>query len=259
MTVALVIAGVLVAVFAASRWLAPRAAHFGATPADVPAAKAAGDELLASSGATFLVFVAHPDDAEWWAGGTSGDAGNGGFTPGLGAIREALQLEAAKILGYADVVFLRHPDGHLAEAKEYPGEVHDIVERYSPEGVITFDTEEEGPVYHHVDHEAAGRAALAAARDVGSTTLYFIHTSSPDVIVDFEPVATAKQDALTAVWGYHEAGPFGWINRLSSALGIDRHVGGLGGRSSFPDVAVEYGEQLRREVVPPAAGTPDGP
>ncbi|MDO8916243.1 MAG: PIG-L family deacetylase [Coriobacteriia bacterium] len=274
-TVALIIAAVLVAAFAASRWLGPRAAHFGATPADVPAAKAAGAELLAAADETFLVFVAHPDDAEWWAGGTlgmlakhndvvlvmgtSGDAGNGGLTPGLGAIREELQLKAAKILGYADVVFLRHPDGHLAEAKEYPGEVLDLVQRYAPQGVITFDTEEEGPVYHHVDHEAAGRAALGAARELGSTTLYFIHTSAPDVLVDFEPVATAKQDALTAVWGYHEAGPFGWINRLSSALGIDRHVGGLGGRSSFPEVGVEYGEQLRREVVPPAAGTPDGP
>lgn len=42
----------------------------GATPADVPSAKAAGDTLLALRDTTVLVVLAHPDDAEWWSGGT---------------------------------------------------------------------------------------------------------------------------------------------------------------------------------------------
>lgn len=274
MAIVLVIAGVLFAAFVAATWFGPRLSRGSMRPADVPAAKAAGDELLASSGKTFLVFVAHPDDAEWWAGGTlgmlarhnavilvmgtSGEAGNSGLTPELGALREKLQLEAGSILGYTDVVFLRHPDGHLAEAQEYPGDVRDIMARYSPDGVLTFDTEKEGPVYHHADHENAGRVALAAARDLGSTTLYFIHTSAPDVIVDFEPVATRKQKALSALWSYHDAGPFGWLNRLGGALGLQRRVGSFGGRTPFPEVGVDNGEQFRREVVPPATGTPGG-
>jgi len=269
---ALIVIGLLLVGAGAFAVFAPRAFRTSVRPADVQAAKTAGDDLLSSNGKTFLVFVAHPDDAEWWAGGTlgmlarhnavilvmgtSGDAGNGGLQSDLGAIRERLQVEGGKVLGYTDVVFLRHPDGHLAEAADYPGEVLDIVSSYKPDGVITFDTEKEGPVYHHADHEAAGRAALEAARSVGGTTLYFQHTSAPDVIVDFGPVKDKKAEALTVLWSYHNTGPFGWFNGIGTRLGMERRASDSISRSPYPEVGVEYGEVFRKETIAPkpAAG-----
>lgn len=262
------LAVVLLALVAAAAFviLAPRAMHGAVRPSDVRAAKAAGDELAASSGRTLLVFTAHPDDLEWWAGGTvallarrnrvilvlgtSGDAGNGGLQSDLGRIRERLQSEGAAVLGLADVIFLRHPDGGLASAGGYPGEVLDLVRRYRPDAVITFDTEREGPVYHHEDHRAAGRAALAAARATGGATLYFIHTSAPDVIVDFETARAAKAEALTILWSYHDTSPLGFISTLTRRLGLERRAEDRMSRTPFPEVGVAYGEVLRREVVP---------
>lgn len=55
--------------------------------------------------------------------------------------------------------------------------------RYRPAIVISFDVGKEGPAYHHPDHEAAGRVARAAARELGGVTLYLQHTPEPDVIV----------------------------------------------------------------------------
>jgi LmbE family N-acetylglucosaminyl deacetylase len=232
-------------------------------PADVRAAKAAGDELLASKDTTVVVFIAHPDDAEWWIGGTlgmlarqnrvvivlgtSGEAGNAGLQPDLGAIREKLQVEGAAILGYADVVFLRHPDGHLGEAAAYPREVTDIIEREDPAIVITFDTEVEGPVYRHVDHEAAGRTALKAAREHGSIRLYLFHTSRPDVLVDYGPVREAKLKALGVLASYHDTSPLAWLVKLAQITGVEHAAITYGSRSGFPEVGVEYGETFRKD------------
>jgi LmbE family N-acetylglucosaminyl deacetylase len=256
---------VLATVVVAVAVFGPRAAHMPVRLADPVAAKAAGDELLASVDATVLVFTAHPDDAEWWSGGTlamlakrnrvvlvlgtSGDAGNGGLQSNMGAIREALQLKGAKVLGYADVIFLRHKDGHLAEAADYPSEVEDLVRRYRPSAIVSFDVEEEGPVYHHVDHEAAGRAALAAAEAVGDTTLYLIHTSAPDVLVDFEPVRARKSEALQILWSYHDTGIAGWFSRIVRAVGIERRVEEYSGRGPVPRAGVTYGELMRKRTV----------
>jgi LmbE family N-acetylglucosaminyl deacetylase len=257
--------GVLVVLGAAALLLRPR--FEGAVPADVPAAKAAGDALLASRDTTVLVVLAHPDDAEWWSGGTiaslalhnrvvlvlgtSGDKGAGGDVPGLGAIREELQRRGGAKLGYSDYVFLRHPDQGLADAPGYPGEVLDLMRRYRPAAVISFDVESEGPVYHHPDHEAAGRAALAAAQDLGGITLYLQHTAEPDVIVDYAQVKEKKRDAFAILGDYRGANPtWGWlIGPLNGALA---GLGGVsyGSKAAFPEVGVEYGEVFRRVAVP---------
>lgn len=261
--VALIILAVLVVAGVAAYFALRPTVRRVTRPTDVPAAKLAGDELLASQDTTVVVFIAHPDDAEWWIAGTlgmlakhnrvvlvlgtSGDAGNSGLQTDLGAIREKLQVEGAAVLGYADVVFLRHPDGHLVEAKEYPREVADIIEREDPATVITFDTEVEGPVYRHVDHEAAGRTALKAARDHGGIALYLFHTSKPDVLADFGPVKDAKTKALTILASYHDSSPLAWLTKLARTAGLEHAAMSFGGRSRFPEVGVEYGELFRKD------------
>ena len=78
-----------------------------------------------------LVVTPHPDEAEFWCGGTVArwisqgatvryilctDGGKGSDQPGvtsqdLAATREGDQLEAAQFMGVQDVIMLHHPDG----------------------------------------------------------------------------------------------------------------------------------------------------
>src|SRR3972149_1477473 len=80
-----------------------------------------------------MVVMAHPDDAEYSCSGTVAkwtrmgwevvyvlctDGSKGADEPGmttekLAAIRKQEQLDAAKILGLKDVVFLNYPDSYL--------------------------------------------------------------------------------------------------------------------------------------------------
>lgn len=132
-----------------------------------------------------MVIVAHPDDPEFSCAGTmarwaksgtricyvlctSGDVGIA--EPGMTRekatkIREAEQLEAAKITGVNEVVFLREPDGMLQPTLELRRKLVREIRRFRPEVVITGDPTRvwSGNSYiNHPDHRAAGTAALDA-------------------------------------------------------------------------------------------------
>lgn len=254
--------------FAFARLFGPRAMA-PARVADPRAALAAGRELVDSTstaGATTLVVVAHPDDLEWWAGGTaallarrgdvivvvgtSGEKGDAGLVPNLGALRERLQLESARILGFRKVIFLRHPDGGLAQAAAFPSEVASAVAAYRPANILTFDVAREAAGYHHVDHEAAGRVTAAVTEQLGGVTLYLFHTSAPDVLVDYGPVRDEKARAFAVMTSYHNAVPVvGWIGEQLGRL-IAGGAVSYGSRSAYPEMGVQFGEVFRRVVVP---------
>ncbi len=261
-TIAIIVCVALAAALAVAYWmLRPRGSH-AVRLKDVAAAKRAGDELLASRDQTFVVVVAHPDDAEWWAGGTlamlaehnsvvlvmstSGDKGMGG-PPGMGELREKLQREAGGIIGYAKIVFLRHPDQGLPGAPGYVDEITGIVRRYRPAAVFSFDVDHEGPVYHHDDHEAAGRAAKTAVESLGGT-MYLMHTSAPDVLVDYGPKAPEAGDAIWVLQRYHDIDPV--VGRLWRALrgsGTGRRM--TGSSTAFPEVGVSNGQVFRKATL----------
>jgi LmbE family N-acetylglucosaminyl deacetylase len=241
--------------------------HAGAAASitDPAAAKAAGDELLAMRGGTVLVVVAHPDDLEWYAGGTAislaknnrvvlvmstaGDKGAGGW-PGVADVRERLQLETALIAGYSEVVFLRHPDQGLGQTAAYPGEVEAAFEKYKPSVVLTFDAADEAQGYRHVDHEAAGRVTMTVAKEFGGVTLYLLSSSAPDVIVDYGPVAPTKSRALAIVGDYRVANPlYAWF--VAPIQGLNRGEGqrSFGMQAGVPALGVTYAELFRRVVV----------
>jgi len=143
-----------------------------------------------------MVIMAHPDDAEFAAGGTVAlwtrqgkeviylvltDGSKGSDDPGmtwegLAAIREAEQRAAAARLGVEDVRFLGYPDGELRPTRQVRRDIVRELRRFRPEIVICQDptTRYWGNSYiNHADHRAAGEAALDAVFPAAGNRLYF--------------------------------------------------------------------------------------
>ena len=128
-----------------------------------------------------LVVTPHPDDAEIGAGGTlstwiaqgaacslvvctNGDKGSEDpemTSPRLAAMREREQEEAAKVLGLQDVVFLRHPDGEMEDARLLRGQIVREIRRTRPDVVLTTDPHRR-TFYLHRDHRIAGQVTMDA-------------------------------------------------------------------------------------------------
>ena len=131
-----------------------------------------------------LVVGAHPDDADFGAGGLVAlwasqgcevtvvcvtDGQSGGFdaevpredVPG---IRQQEQRDAAKELGVSDVRFLGRPDGWVEVDRSLRLDLARIVREVRPEAVVTHSPERNYRfVYlYHPDHLATGAAVLAA-------------------------------------------------------------------------------------------------
>lgn len=132
-----------------------------------------------------MAIVAHPDDIEFGSVGTlarwakagarisyvlctSGDVGidEEGMTRARATeIREAEALEAARIAGAGEVIFLREPDGMLQPTLELRKRLVREIRRFRPEVVIAGDPTIvwAGADYiNHPDHRAAATAALDA-------------------------------------------------------------------------------------------------
>lgn len=131
------------------------------------------------------VMMAHPDDAEFSCGAsiarwasegnhitfvliTNGDKGSDDRTitsADLAAIREIEQADAAKILGVADLVFMRNEDCMLVPTIELRRELVRVIRRIKADVVICSDP---GVFYagseyiNHPDHRAAAIAVLEA-------------------------------------------------------------------------------------------------
>jgi LmbE family N-acetylglucosaminyl deacetylase len=128
-----------------------------------------------------LCIVAHPDDIEFYCGGsvlkmtsrgvlvdfvlaTSGDKGS--HDPDvpredLARTREREQEAAAYVLGVKRVAFLRHPDAELVESLDLRREFVREIRATKPDVVLTFDPY--GGYRYHPDHRVVGRVALDAA------------------------------------------------------------------------------------------------
>jgi LmbE family N-acetylglucosaminyl deacetylase len=132
-----------------------------------------------------MAINAHPDDIEYTCAGTlarwaragarviyvlctSGDVGiaEPGMTREIATqIREAESLEAARIAGVQQVVFLREPDGLLQPTLELRKKLVREIRKFHPEVVLTGDPTRvwSGDDYiNHPDHRAAAMAALDA-------------------------------------------------------------------------------------------------
>ncbi len=234
---------------------------FIARPSNPQKALNHGFDLAKSAEKKFWVVVAHPDDAEWYAGGTltslalknrvilvmctSGEKGSN--DDNLGAEREKLQLEAGKIIGYQQIEFLRFPDRELQKHKENLFKYLKRLAVYEPPAAIfTFDFEKPHYIYRHSDHLAAGEVAMKAGKEL-KVPLYLFHTSQPNVIFNYEKVKEKKKKALQTLTNYgawRRASALRFLRVIFSFLGR-RRVEMYGFKESFPEDGVEYGETFR--------------
>ena len=139
-----------------------------------------------------LAVVAHPDDMEFgsaaavarWTGQgkevvycmvTSGEAGIDSMDPEKSrTVREAEEIESARIVGVSDVEFLRQPDGILEYGLPLRREICAVVRKHRPEIVITGNFHEivGGRMVNQADHIATGRAVVDAVRDAGNRWVF---------------------------------------------------------------------------------------
>jgi LmbE family N-acetylglucosaminyl deacetylase len=179
-----------------------------------------------------LVITAHPDDAEFMAGGTiakmcdlgwdvtlavatSGDKGTRDESlrrQELAAIREAEQRAAAEVLGLARCVFMGYPDGFLEEGPELRGHVVRLIRQLQPDVIVTWDGFRAG--FNHSDHRVVGRVVRDALFPAAHDPHYYAEfaaegirpwrtaeallaaTDEPNYHVDIGPYLERKVDAI---------------------------------------------------------------
>jgi LmbE family N-acetylglucosaminyl deacetylase len=163
-----------------------------------------------------LVVLAHPDDPEFFCGGTlaawarlghhieyhlltCGDKGYNDVTlpedinsDALCALRHREQREAASVIGVSAVHFLDRPDGYLLPDLELRREIVRLIRRMKPDILVTCDPQTLFTAYgiNHPDHRAAGQAVLDAVFPAVGNAAYF-----PDLIEEGYP-----PHSLAEVW-----------------------------------------------------------
>lgn len=163
-----------------------------------------------------LCVVAHPDDLEfgaaaaiarWTAQGkhivycmvTSGEAGIDGIPPDeCRPLREAEQVESARVVGVDQVDFLGFADGIVEYGVPLRAAIAQEVRRHRPEIVITGNFRDTfgGRNLNQADHIAVGKAVLDAVRDAGNQWIF------ADQLADgLEPWG-----GVTAVWAANSPG-----------------------------------------------------
>lgn len=141
-----------------------------------------------------LVVMAHPDDPEFFCGGTvarwaaegreisyclltRGDKGadQPGVDPSaLSRTREAEQRSAAAVLGVNEVCFLGYRDGELHVDQQLRQDVARVVRQVRPYTVVTSDPSNFYSTFvNHADHRVAGHAALDAVWPGARSALYY--------------------------------------------------------------------------------------
>src|ERR1700710_848880 len=149
-------------------------------------------EFLPEDWTGALAIGAHPDDMEFgsaaavarWTGQgkevvycmvTSGEAGIDAMEPEeCRRVREAEEIESARIVGVETVEFLHQPDGVLEYGVPLRREIAAVVRKHRPEIVITgfFGEKWGGRMLNQADHIATGRAVLDAVRDAGNRWVF---------------------------------------------------------------------------------------
>ena len=160
--------------------------------------------MTAADTGRVLFIAAHPDDADFLAGGTVAKLvkegretayvvvtnGNKGSSDPrmrpeqLIALREAEQREAARVLGVTEVTFLGYEDGELEDTRDLRRDVAREIRRWRPDLVITLNphrTYNNFPGWHR-DHRTTARVVLDCVYPLARDRMAF-----PELLPDHEP------------------------------------------------------------------------
>jgi LmbE family N-acetylglucosaminyl deacetylase len=150
-----------------------------------------------------MVVTAHPDDAEFGAGGTvarlvrqgahvvyvivtSGSKGSGDrtMTPErLASIRQAEQRQAASVLGVAHVEFLGYEDCEVEDTRDLRRDVTREIRRWRPDLLITQNPHRTYNLYaSHRDHRIVAGVALDCVYPLARD-----HMAFPELLPEYEP------------------------------------------------------------------------
>ena len=201
-------------------------------------------DLLADVPTRALAVYAHPDDADVSCGGTLAawakagcvvqvllctDGGKGSADPAVDPAelveRRALETtEAGAVIGVADLWWLNHADGELADTSEFREALVTAVRRSRPDVVLCPDPTAVffGQEYfNHRDHRITGMAALDAVSPAAGLPHYF-----PDA-------GPAHQVSEVLLSGTLE--PNAWVD-ITATVELKGQAVGCH-RSQFPDGA----------------------
>lgn len=143
-----------------------------------------------------LVVLAHPDDPDFFCGGTvarwcaegrevtyclltRGDKGSDDVdadAESMSQQRVREQRAAASVTGVREVIFLDYPDGYLMPDLLLRRDVARVIRQVRPEIVITCDPTNFFPsnrYINHADHRAAGEVTLDAIYPAARSGMYF--------------------------------------------------------------------------------------
>jgi LmbE family N-acetylglucosaminyl deacetylase len=144
-----------------------------------------------------LVILAHPDDPEFFCGGTiarwtnaghkvsyclltCGDKGtkDRSLTPDvLCKLRQDEQRTAAAVIGVHNIRFLDYPDGYLVPDLGLRREITRVIRQEQPDVLVTCDPTNlyvRDTYLNHPDHRAAGQATLDAVFPAARDHLNFV-------------------------------------------------------------------------------------
>ncbi|MCI0550056.1 MAG: PIG-L family deacetylase [Anaerolineae bacterium] len=160
-----------------------------------------------------LVILAHPDDPEFFCGGTLAQwaragheityvlltCGDKGFNPATHAnmtpetlcgIRYEEQQNAAKVIGAKSVHFLDRADGYLTPDLDLRRDVVRAIRQHKPDILVTCDPQTLFAPYgiNHPDHRAAGQVVLDAVFPAAGNLAFF-----PELIAEGYPPHMPKE------------------------------------------------------------------
>lgn len=207
-----------------------------------------------------LIILPHPDDPEFFLGGTiarwikaghtvryviltQGDKGakDGKLTKEvICRIRREEQINAAGSLGVKSVDFMDYDDGYLVPDLEMRKKVVRSIRKYQPQILVTSDPENLIPhenYLNHPDHRYAGQVVIDAVFPAAGNRFFF-----PELLEEgFEPheveevwiSLTSKPDVRLNVSEF-------WMEKLSA---LKHHVSQIGDSQAFEKRMLEWGEQ----------------
>ena len=177
------------------------------------------------AGKTIVAVTAHPDDLEWYFGGSvhqlakknrvvqivasCGAKSTGSPGPEeaeLGAALRREQFAAAEILGIAETVFFDLPEGDLAygSLSTLRVRLYRAFRNYQPQVLASFDPGNDRDP--HPDHRAVGKLALEAA---------YLHPCAK-LFPEERPLAYARPEQFL-LFGNYFAGPYE-VNDISKSF-----------------------------------------